>query len=268
MKISKTLGLIGVGNMGAAILEGLFAKQLIKHGQVWVYDKFTEKAREFSQFEKVRLAASNRELVQKSRVVLLAIKPQDLVQTAQEFKSVLTKEHTVISILAGTPVGKIKSILGPKPHVIRAMPNLGAKAGASMTVLSGKDPEGLKTAEQIFSGCGAVMHLDEKHFDLVTAISGSGPAYFFLLMELLVEAGIKNGIPREKAKLLAVQTALGAGLLAKASADAPDELRRKVTSKGGTTEAAFKVFESKQLAKIIHQGIEAAFQRGKELASF
>lgn len=266
MKINKTLGLIGVGNMGTAILEGLFAKKLMSPSQVSVYDKINEKAAEFSKSKKVRLGHSNLEIVKKSKIILLAIKPQDLYETAQEFKSALTSSHIVISILAGTPVEKIKRALGPKPQIIRAMPNLGAKVGASMTAVTGKNRNALKISEQIFSGCGAVIQLDEKHFDLVTAVSGSGPAYFFLLMELLTEAAVKEGIARDKARLLAVQTALGAGLLAKASEDAPDELRRKVTSKGGTTEAALKSFESHQFAETIYQGVEAAIRRGKELS--
>ncbi len=266
MKISKTLGVIGVGNMGGAIIEGLLAKKLMTPKQIFVFDKLEDKLKDFAKKYGVRKVSSNQELIKKSAVVLLAIKPQDLAQTAQEFKSVLTKSHTVISILAGTPIQKIKTAIGNKPQIIRAMPNLGAKVGASMSVLTGKNSANTKIAEQIFSGCGATLQLEEKHFDLVTAISGSGPAYFFLLMELLTEAGIQQGIPKEKAQLLAVQTALGAGLLAKASSDSPAELRQKVTSKGGTTEAALKVFESKQLAKIIHAGVEAALMRGKELS--
>ena len=266
MKISQTLGLIGAGNMGTAILEGLLAKKLMTPGRVWVYDKLKEKAHEFAKAGRVHQARSNLELVQKSEIVLLAVKPQDLIETAREFKSALTKSHTLISILAGTPVRKIRDAVGEKPAVVRAMPNLGAKAGASMTAVTGDRPSALKLAEKIFSGCGKTMILEEKYFDLVTAVSGSGPAYFFYLTELLAEAAVRLGLSAEKADQLAVQTMLGAGLLASSSSQTPAGLRRMVTSKGGTTEAALKVFADKKLNEIMDQAVQAAEARGRELS--
>lgn len=264
--LKEKIGLIGVGNMGTAILEGLLRKKMILPSQVWVYDKIQEKAEDFSRRWKVNKAVSNEALAGGVDLVLLAVKPQDLKVTADEIRNPSGRFPVVLSILAGTPIAKIRSCVGPTAKVVRAMPNLGAKAGQSVTVITGSEAEPLALANQIFSACGKVIELEEKYFDLVTAISGSGPAYFFYIMELLTQEGIRGGLPAEKAKLLAVQTALGAALLASGAEELPEELRKQVTSKGGTTEAALKIFEAKNLPDIFHEAIEAARKRGKELS--
>ncbi|MBI3306890.1 MAG: pyrroline-5-carboxylate reductase [Candidatus Omnitrophica bacterium] len=268
MKIKEKIGLIGVGNMGGAILEGLFKKKIAGPSQVWVYDKIGDKAAQFSQQWKANLASSNQDLVGKTEAVILAVKPQDLFDAAEEFKAALKSSHCVISILAGTPMSKIRKAVSGTFKIVRAMPNLGAKVGESVTALTSDDTkgEGLALAEQIFSGCGKTVRLEEKHFDLVTAVSGSGPAYFFLMMELLMKEGIQNGLSEAEAKTLAVQTAVGAGLLAQASISSPEELRKMVTSKGGTTEAALKILESKNFPEIFHEALQAALKRGRELS--
>ncbi len=265
MKIQETLGLIGVGNMGTAIVEGLFKKQLIQPSQVVVFDKLTDKAKEFSAKWKTQLASSNEDLTRKSTAVLIAVKPQDLPSTASEMKPGVTRQHVLISILAGTRLEKFRALF-PEAELVRAMPNLGATVGASVTALTASSERAFSFAEKIFSGCGKITRLEEKHFDLVTAVSGSGPAYFFLLMELLEKAAKAQGLTEEQARLLAVQTAAGAGLLASASDVSPEELRKRVTSKGGTTEAALKVFEQFKMADIVSQAVEAATKRGQELA--
>ncbi|HXV27422.1 MAG TPA: pyrroline-5-carboxylate reductase [bacterium] len=264
--IRKKIGIIGVGNMGQAILEGLFQKRIAAPKQVWVYDKIAEKAKPLMKRWKVHRAASVTELVSRSEIILLAIKPQDLVQSAEEFKGALKASHVLITILAGTPLAKIYSLLGTKPKFVRAMPNLAAKMGQAVTALTGSEKYSLHLAEKIFSGCGQTIRLEEKYFDLVTAISGSGPAYFFLLAELLEKAGKSQGLTEKAARLLAVQTAVGAGLLAQESPFSPGELRAMVTSKGGTTEAALKVLENKNFSEIFTQAVQAAVRRSRELS--
>ena len=266
MRIKGTIGLIGTGNMGGAILEGLFKKKIALGRQIWVYDKIRGKAPAFARRLKTNSASDCRELVRRSRVVILAVKPQDLLETAREFKMELTRNHVLISILAGTPIAKIRRAVGKLPAIVRAMPNLGAKVGESVTALAGKGPRDLGIAEKIFSGCGKVTVLPEKYFDLVTAVSGSGPAYFFLLMEILAKEGERCGLSRQTAELLAVQTAVGAGLLARASSVSPAELRRMVTSQKGTTEAALKVLEKRHFSAIFHQALQAALRRGRKLS--
>ncbi len=261
----KKIGLIGTGNMGTAILEGLFRKRLAKPSQVWVYDALPAKAKAFARRWKTHAARNLPELLKAADVIILAFKPQDLVAAGPMLRSNWKSRHTGISILAGTPLVKLRRFLGSQGKWVRAMPNLGAKVGASVTALTG-DRQALKTAEQIFSGCGQTVRLKERDFDLVTAVSGSGPAYYFLLMEMLIAAARQEGLPEKAARMLAVQTAVGAGLLAQQSADAPGELRRQVTSKKGTTEAALKVFEAGRFGALVKRAVRAAMRRGRELS--
>ena len=160
----------------------------------------------------------------------------------------------------------IAIILGTKPAVVRAMPNLGAQVSQSMTAVTGENRSALQSAEVIFSGCGQVILLSEKHFDLVTAISGSGPAYFFLLMELLAKAAERKGISKGAARLLAVQTAFGAALLAERSIRTPKELRKQVTSKKGTTDAALRYLEKKKFSQTFLSAIDRAVKRARQLS--
>lgn len=262
---NKKIGVVGVGNMGASILEGVLAKRLATHSCVWVYDKAGAKARVFARRHHAGVASSASELLEKTDVILLALKPQDFADFAAEHRSSFRPGQIVISILAGMTTEKIARALGKNLTIVRAMPNLGAKAGQSMTVICGKNKTGLSLAETLFSGCGEVVTLPEKRLDLVTAISGSGPAYFFYLMELLTDFGLKQGLTPKVAGVLAVQTGLGAALLAKGSKESCAQLRQRVTSKKGTTEAALKTLQRWKFGRIFHRALAAATKRSREL---
>ena len=264
-KKKGTIGLIGAGHMGTAIVEGLVARRISRPGDLWIYDKMTAKSRAFARQIRARAAGSLEELARNSHTILLAVKPQDLLEAGAVLRPHLQAGQVVISILAGTPLVKLKRALGSKAHTVRAMPNLGAKAGESITALAGSSKPALRWAETIFTGCGKTVLLAEKHFDLVTALSGSGPAYFFWLMEMMAEFGERNGLSKEAARLLAGQTALGAGKLAAGSDIEPGEWRRRVTSKRGTTEAALKVLAKRKAAAIFSQAFRAALLRGRAL---
>jgi len=266
VKIKQRIGLVGVGNMGSAILEGALTQKFVTPSQIVVYDKLATKATRFAKKWKVRRSASVEDLLKRTQVLILAFKPQDLKEAAPVFKKYLKKNHVVISILAGTPLAKIKRLTGARSQCVRAMPNLGAKVGEAVTSLTSTSRSSLHIAEKIFSGCGKTVRLSERHFDLVTAISGSGPAYFFLLMELLSGIGSKHGLHKKTAELLAVQTAVGASLLAQSSAFAPGELRKMVTSKKGTTEAALNVLFKKKFPSTFQMAVEAALKRGRQLS--
>jgi pyrroline-5-carboxylate reductase len=262
---NKKIGVIGVGNMGASILEGVLARRLANPSSIWIYDVVGPRAKSFARRCGVKFASSAAELIGKTDAVLLAMKPQDLYSFAEESRSFFRPGQFVISILAGMTTGKIAKAFGKKIAIVRAMPNLGAKAGQSMTVICGKNQAGLSFAEILFSGCGEVVTLPEKMLDLVTAISGSGPAYFFHLMELLTDFGVKQGLSPKVAETLAIQTGLGAALVAKNSGVSCAELRQRVTSKKGTTEAALKTLRRGNFAKIFHRALAAAMRRSREL---
>ena len=262
---NKKIGVIGVGNMGASILEGVLKKRLTTPSRVWVYDKDVSKAKSFASRNHAGRVSSVTELLRKTDVVLLAMKPQDFADFALEHRSSFRSGQNVISILAGMTTEKIAKALGKNVVIVRAMPNLGAKVSQSMTAICGKNKGGLYFAETLFAGCGEVVTLPEKMLDLVTAISGSGPAYFFHLMELLTDFGIKQGLPPKVAEVLAVQTGLGAALLAKSSKESCALLRERVTSKKGTTEAALKTLQRGKFGKIFHRALAAAMKRSVEL---
>ena len=267
MKIKEKIGLLGVGNMGAAIIEGLLEKKIAKPSQIYVCDKISQKATQFAAKWKVQQVPYAASLVSLTNVILLAIKPQDLSELGHGLKiNLQKKEYTIISILAGIPIEKIKNAVGKKAHVVRAMPNLGAKVGESITALTSTTPKSLKIAKKIFSGCGETVVLEEKYFDLVTAVSGSGPAYFFLLMELLSQAAQKGGLPKASADLLAIQTAAGAARLAQTSQARPAELRQMVTSKKGTTDAALQYLSKKSFGPIFIEAVHQAMKRAKQLS--
>lgn len=261
----KKLGLIGVGNMGTAILEGLLRRELVQAGRVFVFDKYTDKAEAFASRYGLGLASSNAEIAHLSDVILLAIKPQDLFTVSAEFRSDLGPHQTVISILAGMTLGKLKEALGDKSALVRAMPNLGAKVGESLTALDGPAEPSVALAEEVFSGCGRTVRLQEKLFDVFTALAGSGPAYFFFLMETIQAKAIEQGFSPEAARLTALQTALGASLLASSASESPAELRAMVTSKGGTTEAALQVLENNKARDLFSAAYDAAAERGRTL---
>ena len=216
----------------------------------------------------VKKVKSNLDLVNRTDIVILAVKPQDIHPVAREVRDHLRSNQAIISILAGTPIGKLRRFFGARVLIVRAMPNLGAQVGEAITAVTSSSSSALRLAETIFSGCGQVIRIPEKFFDLVTAVSGSGPAYFFLLMELLSKVAVAGGIPEKSARLLAVQTALGAGKLAQISADSPELLRKKVTSKKGTTEAALKFLVQHQFPKLFAAAVRRAVRRAGELSKF
>lgn len=266
-KLNRKIGLIGCGNMGSAILSGLFHQQIARPSQVFAYDADHAKASVARKRFRITMAKSNSDLIRRSEIILLAVKPQDLSTVANQIRPTLRRKKVVIiSILAGTPVRKLRRFLGMGPDLVRAMPNLGAQVGEAVTAITGSNGTALSIAEKIFSGCGQVIRLPEKYFDVVTAVSGSGPAYFFHLMELLVRIARSKGLSKKAAELLAVQTALGAAKLAVACSSSPAELRQMVTSKKGTTEAAFRFLAKKGFPEIFCAAIERAIARSRQLS--
>ncbi|OGW85453.1 MAG: pyrroline-5-carboxylate reductase [Omnitrophica bacterium RIFCSPHIGHO2_02_FULL_46_11] len=266
MKLKQKIGLIGCGSMGGAILKGLLCNRIAQASQIFVSDAIAAKKKTFAKRFHVRTVSNNADVVRRAQIILLAVKPQDFVSVALGIRGLLGSGQTVVSILAGTPISKLKRSLGQRAAIIRAMPNLGAQVGEAITAVTAQNPKALKLAEAIFSGCGKVVRLPEKYFDLVTAISGSGPAYFFLVMELMSSVAQKGGIPQKTAELLAVQTALGAAQLAQVSSESPQMLRKMVTSRGGTTEAAFHILEQKGFSKIFQAALKRAADRARELS--
>lgn len=251
--------------MGGGILAGALKKKVVSRSKVFVFDVLEEKGREIEKKYKVKRARSISEVIQNSEILLLAFKPQDLSSAGALIQSHLRKTHLVMTILAGVSIRRVEEVLGEETMIVRAMPNLAATVGEAVTALVTNRSWALPIAEKIFQGCGRTIRLEERFFNLVTALSGSGPAYFFYLIERLEREGIRHGLKEGEARLLAKQTAKGAALLADHSTDSARVLRDKVTSKGGTTEAALLCLEERQFPEIFGEAIDRAIHRAGEL---
>lgn len=267
--MNKKIGIIGCGNMGEALLCRL-SDVMEKSTTLMVSETDTARRDTIQAKYKIIVGIDNNYLVKYSDVIILAVKPQDLEKVLkQEVCCGMSAEKLLISIAAGITTKHIEKAVGKDIPVVRAMPNFPAIIGEAITSISAGSAatrEHLGIARYIFSTIGDVVEVDEKLVDAVTAISGSGPAYFFYMIEALTEAAKKLGLDSETAAKLVLKTALGSAKVLNALKEDPAQLRRRVTSKGGTTEAALNVFEKKHFKKIIAIAAAAACTRSKELS--
>lgn len=264
------LTVLGGGNMGRALIGGLL-RQGMRAERVTVADR-DRAAREALQRE-FGLSATDDNIaaIRRATVVIVAVKPQDVAAVLSPLAGELARTRPLmLSVAAGIRIAALRHWCGAQVPVIRAMPNRAALVGAGVTGLyapAGSDPTHVARAERIMRSVGEVVRLDaEEALDVVTALSGSGPAYFFLFAELMAQAGMDLGLSAQAARTLSVATLHGAGLLAASGAGDLAQLRAQVTSKGGTTEAALRVFETSDLREIVARAVQAAAARSRELA--
>lgn len=259
---------IGGGNMARALIGGL-RQQGAAHIQVGEPDADARGALEREY--KVRASADNTEAVSGAALVILAVKPQAAADAVRALAGKLGADVCVVSIMAGVPLAKLRRWLGDGPMLVRAMPNTPALVGAGVTALyadASVSDEHRARAQEVFDNVGASLWLDrEDLMDAVTAISGSGPAYLFLVLEALSAAGRDAGLDPKIAHELAARMLHGAATMAVTSSEGPEVLRRKVTSPGGTTEAAIAVLETQGLRMTLAEAVKAAIQRAHALAA-
>jgi pyrroline-5-carboxylate reductase len=266
-----TIGFIGSGNMAEALIKGVIKAGVYRPENILISDIRTERLNFLTEKYNVIAAEDNADLVAKVDILILSVKPQNMTEALQSIKDAIKPSILVISIAAGIKVAKIANALGDIA-IVRVMPNTPALIGEGASALFANDKAKpmLDKAMSIFSSVGkAVIVEDENLIDAVTAVSGSGPAYYFLLMEEMVKAAVELGLPEMVAKDLVLQTAKGAGLLAvqaDKTGESPTELRRKVTSPGGTTEAAIKVFTEGNFGPLVQAALKRACERSKELS--
>ena len=269
MKQSSNIGIIGCGNMGEAIANGIVSSGIISERYLYLYDLDKEKSGYLEKRLKANVTKSNEELVNDCNVIIISVKPQDIKDLLSEIWHVLDSSKFLISIAAGVTIKKITESLNEEVRIARVMPNMAALENQSVSALccnSYATPEDMDLTKDIFMSIGDVIEVEEDQMDAVAAISGSGPAYFFYLVEVLEKCAVDMGIDKDKAKLLAVKTAVGSVALLRESELSAEALRKRVTSKGGTTEAAFEFFEKKKLDEILQEGIKRAKERAKELS--
>jgi pyrroline-5-carboxylate reductase len=267
MKTTR-IGFLGGGNMAGALISGLLASKAVRSDQLRVTDPRPGRLAELHDEHGVDSFASNPELVRWASVLVLAVKPQVLPSVLTECGALMGGGHLVVSLVAGVPIRAIESRVGAGTRVVRAMPNTAALARASATaVASGTTAteSDLEIVRALFDAVGKTVVLDEHHLDAVTGLSGSGPGYVMLFIEALADGGVKVGLPRDVALLLAAQTVQGAARLLIESGEHPARLKDMVTSPGGTTIAGVSVLESAGVRGSVIAAVEAATLRAVEL---
>ena len=260
----KKIAIIGGGKMGSIIAQGLIAHKIIPAKDIIVTDIDAARLDFLRSSMKLKVSHDNEKAVKGADVIILAVKPQNMASTLAEISSAIDKSKIVISIAAGITTNFIEKSLTKGVRVVRVMPNTPALVGEGAAAVargSCAKADDVKLTRAIFDAVGISVEIEA-----VTGLSGSGPAYFFLIIEALIDAGLKTGLSRDLAKQLAAQTMLGAARMCIQSDKEPAQLREMVTSPNGTTFAGLKVMEEKNIRAIIVAAVEAATKRSRELA--
>ena len=268
MKLKQTIGFLGIGNMAEALIKGLCAAELVEPKQIHGSDPRRERADELKKRYGIHTTTHNEDVVRHADIVVLSIKPQILPAVCEEVAAHLKPNALIISIAAGVPVATIERRFPPGTRVVRTMPNTPALVGAGATAIAAgghATAEDLETARHIFNAVGMTATLDEEQLDAVTGLSGSGPAYVFLIIEALSDAGVKVGLSRYQALALAAQTVLGSAKLLLETNEHPGRLKDMVTSPGGTAIAGLHTLEAGGLRTTLINAVEAATRRSREL---
>jgi pyrroline-5-carboxylate reductase len=263
----KTIGFVGAGNMAEAMIRGLLRGNDFTPQQVTASAPREERRGELADKYGIRTTADNREAARQA-IVVLSVKPQILGRVLEEIADAIDAEALVISIAAGVPVVAIQSKLAAGTRVVRAMPNTPALVDAAATAIARGEharESDLDDAKRIFDAVGITVVLEESALDAVTGLSGSGPAYVFLILEALSDAGVKVGLSRRTAQLLAAQTLLGSAKLLLETNEHPGRLKDMVTSPGGTAITGLHTLEHGGLRTTLMNAVEAATRRSREL---
>lgn len=260
------LAIIGGGKIGEAMLSGLL-REMYQPADIVVVEHYPDRGRELTAKYGVRIVPIP-EAVTEAGTILIAVKPQDIDRLLADLRDLVTSDHLIVSVAAGITTSRIERALPSGPAVVRCMPNTPALVDRAMTAASpgsNATPEHLAQAVRLLSAVGKVVQVPESQLDAVTALSGSGPAYFFFLVEAMIDAGILLGLPRTLAEELIVETLYGSAVMLRESGEHPVRLREGVTSPAGTTIAAIRELERHGVRSAFLAAIEAASLRSAEL---
>ncbi|MEN3014169.1 MAG: pyrroline-5-carboxylate reductase [Endomicrobiia bacterium] len=264
----KKVGIIGCGNMGEVLIEA--ASELAGSENVVCYDIDEKKLNKIKDKYKLNIATSNPEVVKFSEVVIIAVKPQQIKALLEEIKSFINDNHVTVSIAAGVKISTIEKVLGKRKQIIRVMPNLPLKVSCGVSAMCKnsfcKDVN-YGFVKNLFGTKGVVLDVKEKFIDIITAISGSGPAYVFYISEIIQKIARKLGLNKNIVEDLVNYTILGAANMLIKEKISAEKLKNAVASKGGTTEQALDVFYKHNLEKIFYKAIYKAFKRAQQLSS-
>jgi pyrroline-5-carboxylate reductase len=268
--MEKRISFIGAGKMAESLISGFISSKKVFNTQITISDKYDKRRIEVEEVYNVKSTSDNTACAKEGDVVFIAVKPNDIKDVLEQCKAHL-EQKVVVSIAAGIDIKFIESVLDKKTRIIRVMPNIAATVGEGMSVImknNSADATDINLLKELLSSVGDVVELkNEELFHAVTALSGSGPAYVFMFLEALSDAGVRIGLSREISNRLAIQTVIGAGKMAKESELSFATLREAVTSPAGTTAEALAVLESKGLRSAIVEAIKAATLKSKEISS-
>lgn len=265
---SHTVGFIGAGNMAEAMIGGLVRGKHVDPNRITASDPRKERLEELRASLGIEATQNNRDIAERCSLVVLSVKPQIMDKILREVGDQMKPGTLVVSIAAGVDTATIEESLPEGVRVVRAMPNTPAMVGAGATAISaGKHatPEDMATAKALFDAVGITVELDESHLDAVTGLSGSGPAYIFLILEALADAGVKVGLSRRNAQRLAAQTVMGSAKMLLETDEHPGKLKDMVTSPGGTAIAGLHTLEQGGLRTTLINAVETATKRAQEL---
>jgi pyrroline-5-carboxylate reductase len=266
---TKTLGFLGAGNLAAALIKGLLHAD-VPPQRIIASDVKPERLEALHAQHRIRTTGDNHALVRESGVLVFSVKPQVIDKVLTEIGSEVRPEQLVVSVAAGVPIEALEARLPTGTRVVRAMPNTPATVQAGATAIAAgahASEDDLRVTRELFEAVGRVVVLDESLLDAVTGLSGSGPAYIMLMIEAMADGGVKVGLHRDTALLLAAQTVFGSAKLLLETGEHPGRLKDMVTSPGGTAIAGLHTLESGGLRRTLIDAVEAATKRAAELGA-
>jgi pyrroline-5-carboxylate reductase len=270
MALGKKIAVIGAGNMGEALVAGMLAAKAATPDELHASDVVADRLGRLKARYQIHVGSDNKAAAAWADVVILAVEPQVLDEVLDDLRSTLTEAKLIVSVAAGFPISRIVARLSPGARVVRSMPNTPSVvlAGISALALGERvSEEDTQVARAIFESVGKVVLVEERLMDAVTGLSGSGPAYIFLIIEALADGGVKMGLPRDVALSLASRTMLGAAQMVVQTGEHPARLKGMVTSPGGTTIAGLHALERSGARAVLMDAVEAATRRSRELGS-
>jgi pyrroline-5-carboxylate reductase len=268
--LQQRIGMIGAGRMATALAKGLVANGIVASEKLVASDASKEACQRFAAATGAGVVAENRGVAEQADVIVLAVKPQNLPAIVDDLAGLLGREHLVVSILAGVRLSTLSEGLGPDVRLVRVMPNtpclVGRGASGFCTGPNSTDDD-RHLVQQMFDAVGLAVEVEEPMLDAVTGLSGSGPAFVYLMIEALSDAGVKMGLPHDVSRRLAAQTVHGAAEMVSVTEEHPAALREQVMSPGGTTVAGLQALEDGRFRDVISAAVEAAARRSVELGA-
>ncbi|RKN72422.1 pyrroline-5-carboxylate reductase [Paenibacillus ginsengarvi] len=268
----SAIAFIGAGSIAESIMSGIIEKGITGPERIFAVNHQNDEQLAYLRrtygIRASRMPEERDQAIRDAAIVILNMKPKDAAAAIADYRHLLRQDQLIVSVIAGLSIRTIQQLLGGAYPIVRTMPNTSSTIGLGATGVSFSaevSPQWRETALELFRSIGEICVVDEDRLDIVTGVSGSGPAYIYYVMEAMMAAGVQGGLSEEAARTLTIQTVLGAAQMAKATNEAPAELRRKVTSPNGTTQAAIELLDAGEVAGHISRAVLRAAERAREI---